>query len=75
MSEILNVTTLPPPITIPFNRWLLDPVLGCFHDAFALKQKANKKIRPQDVGRRREFDKLLKDVEQMHERYKLQKEI
>lgn len=57
-----------------FNRHLLDPLYGFYMDVIEkLVPFANRKIRPQDVGKRREFDKLLKEYKETYERKKIEK--
>lgn len=68
---ITTITNLPPPIIQHFNRFLLDFLLGLL---MMVGEKiiplSVKKIRPQDVGKRREFDLLHKEFTEVYERKK-----
>ena len=65
---INTILSLPPPIKTHFSTYLLDP----FYDLWRrfedeIKPRANQKIRPQDVGKRKEFEKLTKDFIEIYE--------
>lgn len=69
---INTVTNLPPQILQKFNRFMLDPLYGIImHIKENIVPLADKKIRPQDIGRRKEFDRLLKQAEEIYERKKI----
>lgn len=68
---ITTTTSIPPQIVQYFNRYLLDPLYGSLRDLEdRLIPIANKKIRACDTGKRKEFDKLLKEYRETYERKK-----
>lgn len=68
-----TTTILPPPIKQFFDPMLLDPLQGI---KLTVENKiinlAKKKIRPQDVGKKREFERLLKQFYETYERKKIE---
>lgn len=72
---MITTASLPPPILQSFNPYLLD-------NAIRRKKRilddrilplSLKKIRPQDVGKQREFQKLLKEFEEVYGRKTIEK--
>lgn len=60
-----------PPIETHFSPYLLDPLLGFLLEVQrTIMPKAKKKIRPQDVKKRRMFDQLHQLFMEMYERKK-----
>lgn len=69
--SVVTRTVIPPQIIQYFNRHLLDPLFGLYCDVRDLiLPRAKKKIRPQDVGKQREFDKLYAEFLEVYERKK-----
>ena len=65
---ITTISTLPPQITQQFNRWLLDQLGAILHHVkTVIIPLSNRKIRECDMGKRREFDKLLKEFYEVYE--------
>ena len=64
-------STSPPEIKQSLDKYLLDPLYGIY---IQIKENlitlADKKIRKQDVGRRKVFDRLLKEYEEIYVRKK-----
>ena len=68
---IKTISILAPPIRFDLDPFLLDPLLGMKRRLDnELIPRSKKKIREQDGGKRREFDKLLKEFEEVYERKK-----
>lgn len=64
-------TIIPSPLTQYLNPYMLDPLLGILaHVEKKIIPHAFKKIRPQDVGKQREFDKLKIKFMETYERKK-----
>lgn len=70
---MITTTILPPPIKQFFDPMLLDPLQGI---KLTVENKiislAKKKIRPQDRGKKREFERLLKQFYETYERKKIE---
>lgn len=70
-----TIAQLPPPIKQYFNRFLLMDILE--RKKWSLENVihplAKKKIRPQDVGKQREFNLLLLKYQEIYERKKIEK--
>lgn len=73
MSKIMTAANLPPVIMQYYNPLLLD------HLNFLLSKVemeiiplANRKIKPEHTGRRKQFDKLLKEYREEYERKKIE---
>jgi hypothetical protein len=66
-----TIGNLPPILRERFNIYMLDPLLGMMkyieNEVIPLSIK---KIRPQDIGKRRKFDELLKEFREVYERKK-----
>ena len=73
---VTTVVNLPPPILGYFNSDLLMDFLARSYKRFSqdICRLQHKKIRPQDVGKRKEFDKLAKLYLEEYERKKIEKE-
>lgn len=71
MSRITTTSILPPFCRYWYDSFLLDPLLGL---KIKMENKiiplSIKKIRPQDVGKRREFDKLMEQYLEVYGRKK-----
>lgn len=73
MTIIENIT--PPPIIQKFNKYMLDPMLEIKdYVENVIIAKAKKKIRERDIGKKRQFDKLLFDFMETYERKKVEKD-
>lgn len=70
---IQTITILPPQITTQFDEMLLDPLYGLWKRFEDKIKPLYRKIRSQDVGKRKEFDKLTKEFEELYERKKIEK--
>lgn len=72
---MINIVSAPPPVLTNFNPYLLDPLMGIRHHVEKhLCRLYRKKIRPQDVGKRKEFDKLMKEFYEVYGRKKIEEE-
>jgi hypothetical protein len=72
----MTITTqLPPPILQFFDPFLLDPFYGMLRRVQdIIIPLAKKKIRPQDVGKRKEFELLKIKFMETYERKKVEEE-
>jgi hypothetical protein len=77
-KENVNIFTLPPLILQSLNKDLLSSPYSFLHYIKEKKEnilgKANKKIRPQDTRKKREFDSLIKEFEELHGRKTIEKD-
>jgi len=80
MTKMTTSFVQPPNINLSFNQNLLK--FGCFdklqnldYELSEIIKLANKKIRNQDVGKKREIERLLITHRGYHERAKIKKEI
>jgi hypothetical protein len=69
---VTTISHLPPEIIQCFSPFLLHPWLNRLVSISLTKDKAKKKIRPQDTGRQKEFDTLILELENLYEQYKAQ---
>jgi hypothetical protein len=71
---IITTTILPPAVKYFINPCLLDPILGMkMHVQNKIKPISKKKIRDCDIGKKKEFEKLLTEFEKEYERQKVKK--
>ena len=70
MKTITVNTVIPPAVIESLDIMLLDPLLGMYRRFEKLVVRAEKKIRAQDVGKRRDFDKMSRQFEEVYERKK-----
>ena len=71
MPIITTSACLPPLISFGFSTYLLDPLFGMkVRVEETIIPLSLKKIRSQDVGKRKEFDKLLKEYQEVYGRKK-----
>ena len=57
-----------------YDPYLLDPMRGIWMAVCAIVNAAQKKLRPQDTGKRRAFDKLYQECVRAYEWKKIEKE-
>lgn len=71
---ITTISCTPPPIVQNLNRKLLMSCLERINWDIqnTLIPKANKKIRTQDIGKKRKFDNLLAEFKEVYERKKIE---
>lgn len=70
---MITTTILPPPILQHFNVYLLDYLAGILNDVNNnIVPLAIMKIRKQDIGKQREFNKLYNDFLETYERKKIE---
>lgn len=71
----MTITTVVPIISTSFDPYLLDPMKGIkIRMEKIIIPLSIKKLRTQDVGKKRDFDKLLKQFYEVYERKKIEKE-
>ena len=61
---------IPPQVSCRFNKFLLLPWVARLLSIKYLLEKANKKIRSIDTGRRKQFDEIITKVMDEYEQYK-----
>jgi hypothetical protein len=71
---IQTITILPSQIRTRFDEMLLDPLYGLWKRFEDKIKPLRRKIRFQDVGKRRDFDKLTREFEDLYERKKIEEE-
>lgn len=68
-------SAFPPMVKQSFNPYLLDPLMGMFmHINNKIIPLADKKLKIQDVGKKREMEKLIKEFKEVYERKKIEEE-
>lgn len=77
--KIITVSHVTPKIIQSFSPFLIStPIFGTveYYDTRLKKilKLAEKKIRKQDIGKKREFDKLVKEYKEVYERTKIKEE-
>ncbi len=75
MTVITTLNALPPFILQHFNSYLLDPLLAMkMNVENKIIPLSKRKIREKDTGKKKEFEKLLKEYQETYERKKIEEE-
>ncbi len=68
---VTTITQIPPQIHQRFSRYMLVPWEGIMEDFRKNREKWDKKIPSGHTGRRREFDALCVELQELYERAKI----